>query len=927
MNNYYQLYTEAVLTLAETIVVKFDDAAQALNFEVRDLGYPVDDSDKASWKYYQNISGQYHFTDQIIQVTSLDTGELIDFTKANLEIHLATRAAYAFGNRRYKELVQNHPGQELLILGLLNPTPIQQAIDAVDGTILRYPAELVESNERSFIPKLQKWIYQYLERWVNSQYTISDDLYVATYIGQFFMHLVQAMFAFRLEACKTSEAHSFHVRQYLASHGELDVYLDKMTQSQALFFYRNINYIQRHAGKRDTFDWLVEQVMSARHLPLYEYTMNHNVGEMGRESIDDNDPLHLLPSIEFKRTGVNSYATETDIEKYTLDRVLEKVNPLAPGNPQYNTDHQEDMRNAFAYSKSSVSVTKMLESSVTDYSDAAVYPLASALLNHWLGLVGKGLYVANVVVQMPASGDTLQLAAQDAVALYLYAMHKTAEVPVGVEGYAPLVYVPKYKVERLTRTVLPPLTELLSITERGAMTVEEVQEIYDTAVPVTSILAIQSFYNFGVRVANAQALQHAIYASKEDFLARGDAQYAVSRLYDDDVLTLQTLKDPQQPDRGIPYVRFFQALGIDIDHYTQNDYYNLATEIVAAATGVKDKPDNSLGELQRAMVALFMQLSSYSIQVITEINASNIVVVENPAIRVSTTHAVRAENFHEYVDGAPIHVIKVQATENQRYTVPLARIAEPTENEFTNSYKQRMDITSRIRQLESFHPITPYQIRSGLEINTSFDFEESVKNLTEAQRNDLVDVYQDFMDDIVENTSRSFRGFTFISNYKQINQATYINWSKQLNNFTPLRTAKTLNGFALYSFTRQIKVISVVSHTKELDLFDSPAGAQFKTLAGFTAFVDPKKALPGFTPIRVVKQLAAVKMVGKTKQLPATVMVGRTKELGAFSFLRASKQLPVKTALSTSKQLAGFTNAGGHLNSDDLSGIKDVTGF
>lgn len=824
MNNHYQLYVEAVITLAETIVIKFDDAAVALNYEVSNIygAASVDEFTKSTWKYYQNISGQYHFSDAMIRVTSLDTGEVIDFTTANLEIHLATRAAYGFGSRLYKELVQNHPGQELLILGILNPTPIQQAIDARDGQILRYPPDLVESNERTFIHKLQTWIYQYMDRWVNGQFTISDDLYVACYMGQLYLHLVQAIWVIRLDACKTPEAHSFHVRQYLASHGGLDIFLDNMTLSQSLWFYRNILYIQRHAGKIDTFNWLVEHVMTERSLPLYEYTMAHNVADMKRDNIDDND--NLLPAIEFKRTGVNSYANATDVRTYTLDEVLVKVEPLAPGNYTYHVDHGEEMRQEFQYSKSSVEVTKMLESEVVDYNDAAVYSLTEILLNHWLGLVGKNRYLAQIIIQLPANGDAIQLTAQEAVALYIYAVHKTCEAEVGNPNYAPLVYVPKYQVNRLARTVLPPLSQLRAITDKKVISDAELQEIYDTAVEVPVIVSIDAFYNFGLRAFAAAEKQHTLYSSKEDYLARGDAKMAVSRLYDDDMLTLSTMQDPDVPGRGIPYQRLLTALGLDLSMYTRRDFYNLASIIVGAATGVVGRPTNSLGQLQRAMVNLFMKLSSYSIQVITEINDSNIVAVENPAIRVSQGTSTVIENFHTYVDGAAVQVLDADWTENQTYIIPIAKIAMPTENQFTESWKSGMDITSRVRQVEGFHPSVPYHIYTGLRIGTSFDFEESVANLTPDQRANLVDMYSTYMESITETIQRQIPGLLFVTNDQEIEVGDYINIQHQLSHgdFEYINRSKTLPGISLYSFSKTLSGFTYVGNSKQLDDFPPP---------------------------------------------------------------------------------------------------------
>jgi hypothetical protein len=281
-NNRYTLYLNKCIELISTIVIKFDDVADAMNnLVITKLGLDsIDYSDKSTWKYYQNIAGIYHLTDTKMKIKSLDIDQEIDFTIENLKTNKNTKLAYTYDSRYYRELVSLYPDQELLIKGILYPVDINVAINSKDGTILNYPKDLIEDNEYSLINKLQKWIYNYLFRWVNKQFCLSDELYVATYIGQFYLHLVQALIAFRLENCKTNEAHSYHIQQYLASHGFLDSYLSVLTKEQALFFYRNIRYIERNAGKKDTFDWVTDKTMTLRNLPLYEITMNHNTGQL-----------------------------------------------------------------------------------------------------------------------------------------------------------------------------------------------------------------------------------------------------------------------------------------------------------------------------------------------------------------------------------------------------------------------------------------------------------------------------------------------------------------------------------------------------------------------------------------------------------------------------------------------------------------------
>ncbi len=282
-NNRYSLYVNKNIELVETIVVKFDDVASAMNqIVINKTGYDsVNFSDRTTWKYYQNISGNYHLSDNLIKIKSLDLDEEILFSKEKLKDHKITKQAYRYGSRYYNELISLYPDQEMLILGILYPVDINTAIEAKDGTILTYPADLIESNEYTLKDRLQQWSYDYVFRWINKQYTLSDDLYLATYIAQYYLHMLQALMSIRLENCKTNEVHSYHIQQYLSSHGFLDSYLDILTLEQSLFFYRNIEYIEHNSGKRDTFDWLVDNTMTKRDLPLYQLTMKHNTQNIG----------------------------------------------------------------------------------------------------------------------------------------------------------------------------------------------------------------------------------------------------------------------------------------------------------------------------------------------------------------------------------------------------------------------------------------------------------------------------------------------------------------------------------------------------------------------------------------------------------------------------------------------------------------------
>ncbi|WP_250477886.1 MULTISPECIES: hypothetical protein [unclassified Caballeronia] len=275
-SNELQVYINQCIQLARTLTIKSQESVDGLNRYVHDYygSSAFDETEPTTWKYYLNIAGQYHATDSPMHVKSLDTMEIIDFTVNNLKLHTATAAAYQFGTWEYQQLVTQYPKQVFLILGIIYPVDIQSAIDAADGDILGWPSSLIEPNEFSLVQKLQGWVKAFKVRWFNPQYGISDELYFTVQNSTLYYGLLMAIISYRLAACGTAEAHSCHVRQYLASHLGLDTYCDQLTLVQSIWLYRNVNYIKRNAGKQSTFRTLIQKLLTDRAIPLAAYVMN-----------------------------------------------------------------------------------------------------------------------------------------------------------------------------------------------------------------------------------------------------------------------------------------------------------------------------------------------------------------------------------------------------------------------------------------------------------------------------------------------------------------------------------------------------------------------------------------------------------------------------------------------------------------------------
>jgi hypothetical protein len=610
-SNRYQIYLSKVLQLAETIVIKSVDTADALNQYVKDYygDAAVDPYDPTSWKYYQNIAGEYHFSDEPMYVTSIDTLDKILFSREQLKIHRSTAREYVYGTRQYKELVAAYPKQEMLILGILYPVDIQKAISAPDGTILGFPPNLIESNEYSLVANLQNWINGFKVRWVNQQYGISDELYPAMSLGLMYLNLVPTILNLRLEACKTNEAHSFHVQQYLASHGMLDVFLDQLTLKQALFFYRNIAYIERNNGQRNIFDWLVEHIMTERRVPIAEYVMRHNV---------ENQPDELYPELAFRKNPLNLGMVSDPLETITLDQIMEKEDKLARDNLLYKEDMIPDITEAMENSLSNVVLTKALESSMIDYSNNTPYTLEDTLVNHWLWLSHAGKYQTFVSITNPKSGERIPLTAKEAFIFMWYAFNSALNID--------LVEIPALLAERVQRIPMASVDEIMSVVDHKLVDRALAEKALSMQPMIGKIISTEAFYNTCVEINRACQMQRGLMATIEHMERRGMAHGMISRIYSDNMCRLVP--------EGTPYSTWFEERNIKVTDFTRANFATLYVQLTKDATGMSLVTTKSLKALQAAMVKMMAQLSSYSVQFITQINNSDIRPVEWPTSRV-----------------------------------------------------------------------------------------------------------------------------------------------------------------------------------------------------------------------------------------------------------------------------------------------------
>ena len=621
-SKFLQNYIDDNRKLAKTIVIKSSITAELINDDIKlkNNSYIIDELDMSSWKYYMNISGLYHPLDEPMVITSLDTLEEITFSKENLAIHTATAKAYQFDSRYYYSLVNKYPNQVQLILGILYPCDIDTAINAVDGTILSYPKYLVEEQESSLMIELEEYIIRFITRWYIPAFNLTDSLYTASFYAILYLNIFTKLLNLRLARVKTLEVHSFHLREYLASHDYLDSYLPYMTLKQKLWLYRNLNYLFRNTGKVEQFKTLLQKILTDRRIPLSEFTVRH-LGDF-----DDN----FYPNLRIRRKPINPEVNTSDKRYFSLDDLYNIESPLVYGNEDYLDIHKDDITTKLKLSTSNVLQTKDLESKMVDISDSVPFPLDEVLLSLWATLIDNNLYNAIVTFKDPKTSENISIEAKDA---FIYMQYITLK-SLGIST----VNIPDFLNLRHIRTPKPLLAELLYFVDKSLENVNTSAVDIRSNFPDISLLhSTSSFFDLGKKIFD-ECLRHWYIISHTEDL--------YERVYVENVsLSMFEVKLIKLAETPTSVSSFLSSRNLREYDYTYQEAQVLIQNIFNSATGLNIDSTKLLKNIQRAMIGIMKTLSSYTVQYITDINDSDIIPLNWSAIRLGNI----VEDGEEYI--------------------------------------------------------------------------------------------------------------------------------------------------------------------------------------------------------------------------------------------------------------------------------------
>ena len=810
----FGIYQSKVFTLAKTIVFKHVMTAELINRELKTRGYEVNEFRPDTWKYYMNLAGEYHQSDIDLLKEKYNTSYMTikvagDYAPVDAVFNkdlisgpnadLATANEYRYGSQLYKNLLERYPEMESLILGILNPIEKQIAIDSDDGEILfcggykkqinpydttKYyyatndesvfvSSNLVEANETNLIPELQKWLRSSLQRWNVNDYQRVDDLYLPALMGILGAFLPKVVMNIRLANCGTNQAHTYHIKQYLDSHGGLGQLVDVLGSKEYLWVYRNYRWLEANLGKQKVFDAIINNIFTPTNIPVNSYVMRHNT-----QDIEDR----ITPNTEMVRVPINFAQVGGGSSRRTLREILNKEIPLGRSNA-YNLNAVETAIQEIGDSSgSSEYLTKVIESSVIDYSSRSPFPLADVLLNTWLYTASHGFYKGTVYIDHPTQNERLQLTPLNAFILMLYCYNY---------GYAGIVLddIPNMNATWVPRTVnyIPAsvkdqpyysVEELYASVDSKEVTLEQMTSIHGGRHVQPTYSSTNNFYSGGVAAHAELMRRYFVYVETESIMGRGYLENAASLMYWLDVPC--KLSDGKRS-----YASWLNSHGIDFTGLSRNGYIDFADKLVAAATGIESSRLVTMEDRQNAAVKLLKHFGSYSLQVLTEAADGEVTLLEGKNLRYSNIKALKRTvgevpspavkvdgrkqllshinidmfKIHrnrftaEYIAKVPVQLDVMQVstvTAHRRTVIPMQGIGIAGVNTLGLSYKFEYYVSS---------PMVPSYADKATVITDNFDFKVSLPPNNQELDRVLIDGAQPqlntYRNSQVSNTSES----------------------------------------------------------------------------------------------------------------------------------------------------------------------------
>ena len=740
---FIDIFKVSCVKLAHTVVINHPYAGIVINkrLEQEGFGRYTNTQDRNTWKYYLNMAGIYHLYDSAkihkinrerkigwswkdtipeIDRVSTNIGNLSfgqwsnkmiirvagnegtvekEFTLENISGSSSDENLslnYQSGTSAYNELLDIYPEFEALIKGILHPIPLIVSTNAEDfsvlycggyyrtrlntlqseyafikGSALIYDfIDLVEDWEYSLIDKIEEFTKIYFKQHDSRVYAEYNDLYIAASIGIYYLNLPTTIFNIRLEKVKTMETHSTHVQLYLDSYINLGQYMGYLTRAQCMYLYRNIEWLTCNSGKQKVFDDLVENFLKDRGIAVIVYDGYHDTDKLGLE--DEPRPIFIRDYND----GTKLINTK---KRYTPEEIIELEKSVARDNDKYVEDQISRVTDSTLNSTSSKFKTKIIETHLSTQTLNQYVSREEFLFNNWVWSAITKEYTGIISVNLPHTGDKLQLTIKNALLLFYYCYAKgflniqPTEIPELL-----LHHIPKTHLKVYTRDEMRIKWELENPTlvEQGEtapeaylaswkdfhdvsdeynirqilgyvsssqhyITDEELNSLFTAKLEKRRYASTGQFGREMEKMWNSFIARNYIAHSNPFIRASAEIKGVVERLYH--VKKLKINLDQN-------YDTWVASLGGNVQTMNQQSLQLLANSLFITALNIEDEDEETLTKIHKALINIVKTFASYNIQFITKTASGEVsnLGVNYPRVEHVLTRYFDDNDYHIY---------------------------------------------------------------------------------------------------------------------------------------------------------------------------------------------------------------------------------------------------------------------------------------
>lgn len=628
----YELYVLSVIKLTKSLIIKSVQTIETINTVLKAGGHTISE-DPNNWKYYMNLNGEYftgngsdYFTDIPMTIFSIDINAVITLTRETILTSPITYAELLTYGDTFIQLVNTYPEQEMLIRGILTPVNKATAIAADDLTILSYSTDLVCPNEVTLIQDIQSWINNYKVRWFVPAFAVSDRLYPASFLAVLYLAIPGVIINIRLNNCKTAQVHEFHLWNYLAGYYRLDRFKNKIPYTQALYLYRNIEYLTHNAGCRATMDMLHNDFALPYGLQLYSFVLRQDANA-ALENLNSNKLTSLTNSVRFNKYPYGEPGHIEDITTYVpTNQVVNKLLPLAKLNPvNFNQDIIK-INDGVLHTPITELPTGIIECNVLKNSSSNLINILQEKLQYWLYLSANGRIRYKYNLTTPSLGvTTITLDSKSAIVILLHIANRLQKIDTDIIPDVIVRGIPT--VPRLSETALKKLIEkkywqgMVVANNIAPIHWDRYQDIASAHTVIPTVVNSLPEFLRSVDTLMDNKIRHILLPSLEyDSMGRSELASIVNQFY-----THHTCLFTEYTT----YTEFFYNLGLNFNDVNDSGLLTIANLLLKAFIGV-DTETVKLQSPYSDMVQILEIISSYTLQFVLGNTSSNIEPIDWP---------------------------------------------------------------------------------------------------------------------------------------------------------------------------------------------------------------------------------------------------------------------------------------------------------